>query len=138
MNYTYTFEPKGNFSSVYATAAETREYFEDFRTKHGLGKYCLLRHKVVGAQWADEVARWEVQVEDLATGNAIRDSCDILINARGYLNVWRWPDIPGLACFKGPLLHSANWDGRVDLADKCVGLIGNGYVGCLSTSYEKC
>ena len=138
VNYTYTFEPKGDFSSVYATAAETREYFEGFRTKHGLGKYCRLRHRVVGARWADDVARWEVQVEDLATGNAIRDSCDVLINACGYLNAWRWPDVPDLARFKGPLLHSANWDGQVDLADKCVGLIGNGYVGCLSTLCEKC
>ena len=133
INYTYTFEPKGDFSSVYGTAAETRKYFEDFRTRHGLGRYCQLRHRVVGARWIDDMARWEVQVEDLATGNAIHDSCDILINACGYLNAWHWPTIPGLTGFKGQLLHSANWDRQVDLADKCVGLIGNGYVARLST-----
>lgn len=137
VNYTYTFEPKGDFSGVYGTATETRKYFEDFRTRHGLGKYCKLRHRVVGAQWIDELTRWKVQVEDLANGKVVYDSCDILINACGYLNAWRWPTIPGLARFKGTLLHSANWDSQVDLADKCVGLIGNGYLGHLLTSNER-
>ena len=137
VNYTYTFEPKASFSGVYGTAVETRKYFQDFRTRYGLGKYCQLRHRVVGTHWDDEVNRWDVQVEELTTGKIIHDFCDILINACGYLNSWRWPEIPGLASFKGPLLHSANWDSQVDLADRCVGLIGNGYVGCLSTSYES-
>ena len=130
VNYTYTFEPQADFSGVYPTAAETRRYFQDFRTRHGLGKYCRLRHQVVGARWSDEATRWEVQVEDLGSGEVLRDSCDILINACGYLNTWDWPEIPGLAGFKGPLLHSAKWDSQIDLTDKCVGLIGNGYAGC--------
>ena len=130
INYTYTFEPRGDFSGVYPAAAETRQYFQDFKTRHGLGRYCRMRHRVVGARWRDDGMRWEVQVEDLAGGEVMTDSCDILVNACGYLNAWHWPEIPGLAGFKGSLLHSANWDKEVDLVGKCVGLIGNGYVGC--------
>ena len=56
------------------------------------------------------------------------DSCDVLINAGGYLNEWRWPKIPGLHNYKGKLLHSANWDDTVSLEGKNIGLIGNGWV----------
>lgn len=68
-----------------------------------------------------------MQIEDLASGNIIKDSCDILINAGGILNAWRWPAIPGLKNYKGKLLHSAKWDDTVDLKGKNVGLIDNGY-----------
>lgn len=69
-----------------------------------------------------------MQVRDLATHTTIEDRCDILINAAGVLNQWRWPEIPGLHDFKGKLMHSASWNGEVDLRGKRVGLIGNGYV----------
>ncbi|KAL9005083.1 MAG: hypothetical protein Q9188_002130 [Gyalolechia gomerana] len=126
VNYTYTFEPSGDFSGIYGTAVETRKYFEDFKARYGLGRYCKLRHKVNGARWIDQLAEWEVHVEDLATGKQFQDSCNILINACGYLNSWRWPDVPGLPSFKGLLLHSANWDTSVELANLNVGLIGSG------------
>ena len=126
VNYVYTFEPKPNFTSVYATASEIREYFEDFKTKYELDKFCKLWHKVIGAQWSNQKARWDVQVQELSSQQVIHDSCDILINACGYLNAWRWPTIPGLEAFKGPLVHSANWQDNVEIKGKCVGLIGNG------------
>ena len=126
VNYVYTFEPKTDYPSVYAASCEIRQYFEDFKTRHGLDRYCKLRHKVVGAQWLQEKKRWSVEVEDLSSGSLVRDSCDILINACGYLNAWRWPSIEGLANFEGPLVHSANWNHDISLAGKNVGLIGNG------------
>ncbi len=67
-----------------------------------------------------------MQVEDVTTGKIIHDQCDILINASGILNNWRWPAIPGLKNYKGKLLHSANWDPETDLTGLNVGLIGNG------------
>lgn len=43
-----------------------------------------------------------------------KDDCDILIQATGALNNWKWPSIPGLHSFKGKLLHSATWDEDYD------------------------
>lgn len=43
-----------------------------------------------------------------------RDDCDILVQATGALNNWKWPNIPGLHDFKGKLLHSATWDEEYD------------------------
>lgn len=71
---------------------------------------------------------WHVEVKHLETGALLDDTCDILINAGGYLNNWRWPDTLGMHEFKGKLIHTSNWDESVRLEDKRVGLIGNGCV----------
>lgn len=94
--------------------------------EHDLGKYCKTSHKVTGAIWDDEKGSWQVQVQDLTHGHLVKHECDILINASGILNHWRWPAIPGLEKYKGTLVHSANWDQNLDLSGKNVGLIGNG------------
>jgi hypothetical protein len=80
----------------------------------------------VSATWRIEHGGYDVTIKDLKTGVEISDSCDILINAGGILNNWRWPAIPGLEKYKGKLLHTANWDDNVQLEGKHVGLIGNG------------
>lgn len=96
--------------------------------KYGLERYCRTQHQVSRAEWDDKSGQWRVQVRDLATDSTIEDSCDILINAAGVLNQWRWPEIPRLHSFKGELMHSASWNGETELMRKRVGLIGSGYV----------
>ena len=54
------------------------------------------------------------QVRDVDSGTVQSDQCDILIQATGALNNWKWPSIPGLHDFKGKLLHSAIWDEDYD------------------------
>ena len=127
-NYTYSFEPKSDWSRVYAPADEIFLYFDTFKSKYGLDKYIKLEHQVVSASWDEDRGNWTIQVQDLATKTTISDQCDILINGGGILNNWRWPDIPGLESFVGPRLHSARWDHTIELRDKVVGLIGNGFV----------
>lgn len=128
-NYTWSFEPKKDWSAVYASSAEIYKYFNDFAEKYHLHPYVRTKHQVTGAIWNDEQAGWDISVKDVATNTEFGDSCDILINASGILNNWRWPAIPGLFDFKGTLLHTANWDENVDLKGKNVGLIGNGSSG---------
>jgi len=91
-----------------------------------LHQYVKTQHQVIGANWIETTGGYDVKIQDLASGTEIVDPCDILINAGGILNNWRWPAIPGLQSYKGTLLHTANWDDDVDLSGKHVGLIGNG------------
>jgi cation diffusion facilitator CzcD-associated flavoprotein CzcO len=49
-------------------------------------------------------------VENLKTGEIIKDDADILLSARGNLNDMAWPKIPGLKSFKGEVMHSAKWN----------------------------
>lgn len=114
---------------MYAGSGEIFQYFNDFASKHRLHHYVKTRHQVVAANWDDGHSGWNVTAKDLESGKEIHDQCDILINASGILNNWRWPAIPGLHDYKGPLLHTANWDDSVQLEGKHVGLIGNGSSG---------
>lgn len=131
-NYTYTFEPKYDWSEEFAAVAEIRGYFEYFAAKYDLRRYIKLQHKINRAKWDENLGKWTLQIEHLNPEarnegeSMIEDSCDILINACGYLNNWKWPEIQGLEKFQGTLLHSARWDEHVDLRGKRVGLIGNG------------
>ncbi|KAI1857254.1 uncharacterized protein JN550_013337 [Neoarthrinium moseri] len=122
--YTYTFEPKWDWKSYYAYSPEIHDYFMNFCNKYNLRKYVKLQHKVVAAVWHDERGQWEVTVEH--NGSTFTDWCEVLVNASGLLNKWRWPNISGLATFKGNLLHSACWDQSVDYTDKKVAVLGTG------------
>lgn len=125
-NYTWSFAPKHDWSRVYAPAQEIYAYFNEFMVEHDLAKYCKTNHRVVGASWNDAKGNWQVQVQDISHERIVDYECDILVNASGILNNWRWPAIPGLENYKGTLVHSANWDEGLELAGKHVGLIGNG------------
>ncbi|KAG6831614.1 hypothetical protein H0H87_004676 [Tephrocybe sp. NHM501043] len=131
----YPGPPNPNWSSVYAGSSEIHEYFTSFATKYSLHKYVRLLSKVTNATWDATSDTWGVEVLDLATGKSHVDHADILVNASGVLNAWRWPDIEGLKVFKGTLLHTADWDSRVDLKGKRVGLIGNGLT---DVNYARC
>lgn len=125
-NYTYSFEPKHDWSSVYASSSEIKAYFETFCDKYHLRHHIKTSHRVEHAQWLESEGRWTVYVSDTKCGRTIHDQCDILINASGYLNKWAWPNVPGRDLFKGQMLHSASWDDEVQLEGKSVTLVGNG------------
>jgi len=125
-NYTWSFEPNPGWSAVYAGSKEIFDYFNGFADKYNLRPYVKTQHQIVAARWNDEAAVWEVDVQDVASNTTFQDRCDILINAGGILNAWKWPEIPGIHSFTGPKLHSANWDDSIDLDGRTVALIGNG------------
>ena len=129
-NYTYSWEPKNDWSNEFAGSSEIQQYFVGFAKKYNLGQYIKLRHKVIGAKWEESSGEWKVTAKDLnsSEGKTLEDTCDIFINANGYYNNWKWPDIAGLQDYKGKLIHTADWDDEYSLAGKKVGLIGNGYV----------
>lgn len=127
--YTWSFEPKTDWSATYASSTEIHEYFSDFATKYDLYKYIKLCHEVKNAVWDAKSAQWEVQVVSSETGESFTDTAHILINAGGILNAWRYPPIPGIQDYRGELVHSAAWDPKLTLGGKTVGLIGNGSSG---------
>lgn len=132
--YTWSFEPKTDWSANYASSKEIRQYFSDFAKKYQLQRFIKLNHQVSNAVWDASSAMWKVDVQDMTNKKTISTSAHILINAAGILNAWRYPPIPGITDkYKGELVHSAAWPDNVDfkdfVKDKVVGLIGNGSSG---------
>tara|TARA_R110002003_G_scaffold1993_8_gene23836 strand:+ start:3773 stop:4159 length:387 start_codon:yes stop_codon:yes gene_type:complete len=59
----------------------------------------------------------------------VKDRADILVKATGFVNDWRWPNVPGRDKFKGKMLHTAQWDDDFDPTGKNVAVIGYGSTG---------
>ncbi|KAH6664153.1 putative dimethylaniline monooxygenase [Halenospora varia] len=107
------------FTQYYTGAEEIHKYISGkilvifFIPQHGS---CLI----------DYSRGYNVEIKNLTNGTVFVDYCYVLINATGFLNKWKWPAIPGLESFKGPKLHSAAWDQKVDCKGKRVAVIGTG------------
>ena len=57
------------------------------------------------------------------------DKADVLILGWGMLNNWEWPKVEGLHSFKGPYMHSADYDESFDATGKTVAVVGGGSSG---------
>ncbi|KAF5010403.1 hypothetical protein FDECE_3455 [Fusarium decemcellulare] len=125
--YVYPFEQNPNWSEFYASAPEILKYFEDFVDKYGLHRFIKLNSRVRSAVWSEDEGVYHVEIE--TPNGVVHDWGHVFINGCGFLNNWKWPEIPGLHDFKGTLLHSANWDPSTDYEGKTVAVIGNGSSG---------
>lgn len=127
INYQYTWAPSPDWKTYYSTGPEILAYFKKVAKDHGLDRDVHLNHRIIGAEWNEQQKKWFVKIERNGDPNdVIEDSGEVLINATGVLNKWKWPAIKGLENFKGPKLHSANWDTSLSLEGKSVGVIGSG------------
>ncbi|KIW84799.1 hypothetical protein Z517_00187 [Fonsecaea pedrosoi CBS 271.37] len=127
-SHAYSFSWEGNpyWSRAYVDWKELLEYFTGRAKAYGVYDFVHLEHRVSKAVWNDFTGQWEVEIDNLKTGEKIVDKGEVLVNATGFLNNWKWPDIPGLQSFKGVLAHSAHYDTSLKLDDRVVGVIGSG------------
>ncbi|KAK6071878.1 steroid monooxygenase [Seiridium cupressi] len=128
-NYQYSWEPNPRWTSYYSPQPEILAYFQKAAEKHDLLKYVQFRTQVVDARWDELEGVWRFQIENLETGEVFDDYGHYFINASGYLNNWKWPNIDGLNSFGGELLHSAAWKPETNLDGKRVAVIGYGSSG---------
>ncbi|RKL12923.1 putative sterigmatocystin biosynthesis monooxygenase stcW [Fusarium oxysporum] len=123
--YCYTFEPNPRWSQYFSSSREIGKYLEDVHENYGCSRFIKLNHRVERAVWNENTSKWELTVIDDA-GKQLHDQCDVLLNGAGILNNWKWPSIKGLHSFQGPVVHSAAWPEKLDLAGQRVAVIGSG------------
>ena len=127
--YTYTFEPNPDYSRYYVGSLEIHGYLKAVTKKHNLEKYIHHYHKLTSAIWNDEEGLWDLELEVSlpdSQPSLFKRQCNVLLNAGGLLNNWKWPSIPGLNSYKGHLCHSAQWNSNFEWKDKIVAVIGSG------------
>ncbi|MBO9577728.1 MAG: NAD(P)/FAD-dependent oxidoreductase [Microbacteriaceae bacterium] len=118
--YSFSFLPNPGWSRVFAPGAEIRGYLEDAVAATGIRDRVRLGAALEHAAWDEAASAWRLTVSDRAL------EARALILAAGRLTEPRIPDIPGLADFEGPVLHTARWDDSVELAGKRVAVVGTG------------
>ena len=119
--YSFSFEPKYDWSRRFPLRAEIHEYLERCVARNDLREHLRLGVEVAGAEFDSEQGRWRI---DLAGGEVIE--ADVLVSATGQLSRPGTPEIPGLDRFKGRSFHSARWDHGAELDGKRVAVIGTG------------
>lgn len=119
--YSYSFEPKHDWSRKFGGQPEILGYIEHCVRKYGLGPHIEFNRSVDSASFDSEANQWR-----LSTDSGHVYTADVLITAAGQLNRPAMPNIPGLDRFKGNWFHSARWNHQTDLAGKRVAVIGTG------------
>ena len=119
--YSYYFEPNPNWSRLYSTGAEIKQYADDVADRYGVRRHMRFNTTVDGARWDDEAKLWRLALAGDGTVTA-----RMLIAATGFLSQPQLPEIPGITRFEGKLIHTADWDDTYDPADRHVAVIGTG------------
>lgn len=119
--YSFSFEPKPDWSRRYAEQPEIHAYLKHCVSKYSLTPHLHLNTEVRSARFDEARALWCVT---LASGET--QEAQVLITATGQLNRPLMARIKGLEQFKGAQFHSAQWDHSVPLAGQKVAVIGTG------------
>jgi len=120
--YSYSFEPKLDWTHRFSPGPEIRAYFEDVADKYDIRRFISFEDPIVSARYGH--GGWSIQ-----TGQGEHVCADVLIAATGPLHHKNYPPIPGIEDFAGAAFHSADWDDSAELKGRRIGVIGNGSTG---------
>jgi monooxygenase len=123
----YAFKPWVGEQAI-ASADAILAYLRETATENGIDRKVRLHHKVRGAAWSSEDARWVVDVERTDTGERVELKCRWLFCASGYYRYDQGftPRFEGTERFGGRLIHPQHWPEDLDSAGKRVVVIGSG------------
>lgn len=119
--YSFSFEQKPDWSSLWAPQAEVLEYCRGLADKYGLRPHLRFGQEVVEARYDEADRTWRTEIRNGPTYVS-----RYLINGSGYLSLPRLPDLPGLDGFTGHVAHSSSWSEDLALAGRQVAFIGTG------------
>ncbi|HCE5891284.1 TPA: NAD(P)/FAD-dependent oxidoreductase, partial [Pseudomonas aeruginosa] len=106
--YSFSFEPKADWSRKFAPQAEILDYLRHCADKYRLREKIRFHCEVEEARFDAGSGEWQVRCGD---GQTLRARA--LVCATGQLSRPLLPRLPGLERFQGPAFHSANWDAEV-------------------------
>ncbi len=123
----YEFKPWEDEDAI-AGADKILAYLRQTAAENGIDRMVRFHHKVLGAAWSSDDARWVVDVERADTGERLRLSCHWLFCAGGY---YRYdedftPRFEGRDSFRGQIAHPQHWPEDLDYRGKRVVVIGSG------------
>ena len=126
--YSYSFAPHHDWSMLFAKRKELWDYFERVADDFGIRERVQFNTEVESALFDEATQRWLVVVR-AADGHRTTHVADIVISCVGVLNRPKMPEIPGLGDFRGPMMHTAQWDPNFDWRGERVAMIGTGASG---------
>jgi 4-hydroxyacetophenone monooxygenase len=123
--YSFSFLLNAEWPRFFSSGPVLMDYWRRVVEAFDLRKYMSLKTEIRSCVYDESAGRWRVNIRS-ADGQEGTVEADAVICAAGLFSHPAEPDIPGLADFAGPKLHTAYWDPSVDLDGKRVALIGTG------------
>jgi cation diffusion facilitator CzcD-associated flavoprotein CzcO len=126
--HTFGYRFKPWTSAPIASAAEIRKYMGEVIEENDLGRHIRYRHKILSASWSSERALWTIEAETTDTHQLRRFTANFLWMCQGYYrhSEGYTPNWPGMADYKGRIVHPQTWPADLDITDKRVIVIGSG------------
>ncbi|MDR0218320.1 MAG: NAD(P)/FAD-dependent oxidoreductase [Enterobacteriaceae bacterium] len=127
MSYGYKFSPWTD-TSIFADGPSIRHYLQSAVEEHNIDKKIQFGLKITQIDWSNKDNQWTVSAIDEIRGEPRQFTCQFLIGATGYFNHDKpySPEFPGLADFKGTIVHPQHWPEKLDYKRKQVVVIGSG------------
>ena len=106
--YSFSFEPNASWTKFYPRGPEFLSYLDSVTDKYNVRKHIRFGTWVEGAEWDEARKLWTVKA--VRDGKPETHECNVLIMAVGPNNNANYPHVKNLDAFKGPVMHSAEWD----------------------------
>lgn len=121
----FPFEPWDSDISI-ADGDTIRDYIQGTAEKYGIDQKIRFGHRVTGADWRSEQARWVVTCETAAGTRTFVSR--FLHVCSGYYNYESGftPEFADREAFKGQIIHPQHWPENLDVAGKRIVVIGSG------------
>lgn len=84
-NYQFSWRPNPEWSAFFAPAPEIEKYLCTLCEEEGLLDSIKTSHRVTAAVWNEAKRVWELEVENLLSGEVFDDYCHFLLDASGIL-----------------------------------------------------
>lgn len=109
-----------------ATAEEILTYMGEVIEENDLARHIRYGHRIERADWSSEENVWTI--EAVADGKRVKLTANFLWMCQGYYRHSKGytPEWPGMADFKGRIVHPQTWTDDIDLKGKKVVVIGSG------------
>jgi cation diffusion facilitator CzcD-associated flavoprotein CzcO len=126
--YTFGYRFKPWTGTPIATGDEIRRYMGEVIEENDLDRHIRYGQRIVSASWSSRDNRWTIEARKVETGEAVFFTAGFLWMCQGYYrhDQGYTPEWPGMADFKGQIVHPQTWPKELDYSGKRVIVIGSG------------
>lgn len=121
--YSFSWEIWPDWQHYHPHGADMQRYMVEVADKYDMRRHIQFNTRVESLVYDEATGAWTVTVRR-ADGSSEAIVANAVINGHGPVNRFKWPDIPGLSDFNGPVVHTAAWPADLDLTGKRVAVIG--------------
>ena len=123
----YSFRPWQEAKAI-ADGPSILKYVRETAAAYGVDSKIRFNHAVKRVAWSSKDALWTVEAEHGPERMPVQFTCGFLFTCCGYYDYsgGYTPDFPGVAEYRGQLVHPQAWPDDLDYAGKRVAVIGSG------------